>query len=130
MKTNSPPATRARASVRVLVAVAAAGAMLAACTTTQQLGSAEVPHLTSLVQVDDTVTCTMRDGSTQTIKVTAIEPDALVGEHHERVAVADVTRAEIKHLNMTESIVVGVLVAAGIAAAASGGHGGGMGGGY
>ena len=129
MKTNSPPATRARASVRVLVAVAAAGAMLAACTTTQQLGSAEVPHLTSLVQVDDTVTCTMRDGSTQTIKVTAIEPDTLVGEHHERVAVADVTRAEVKHLNMTETVLVGLAVAAG-AALAAGGHGGGMGGGY
>jgi len=106
-----------------------AGALLSACTTVQQLQSSDLPQLTSLVKVDDTVTCTMRDGSTTTIKVTAIEPDALIGDH-QRVSVANITQAEITRLDTTKSVLLGLVVVAGVAAAVGGGgHGGGGGGG-
>lgn len=105
-----------------------AGALLSACTTVQQVQSADLPQLASLVQVNDTVTCTLRDGSTATIKVTSVEHDALVGAN-QRMPIADITRAEIKRLDTTKSVLLGLAVVAGVAAAASGGGGGGMGGG-
>jgi hypothetical protein len=104
--------------------------LLSACTNVQHLRSSDLPQLTSLVKVDNTVTCTMRDGSTTTIKVTAIEPDALIGDQ-QRVSVANITQAEIKRLDTTNSVLLGLVVVAGVAAAVGGGgHSGGGGGGY
>ena len=114
---------------RLPLCIVLAGALLSACTTVQQVQSADLAQLASLVQVGDTVTCTLRDGSTATVKVTATEHDALVGEH-QRVPVADITRAEIRRADTTKTVLLGLLVAAGVAAAASGGGGGGGGGGY
>lgn len=106
-----------------------AGALLSACTTVQQVQSADLPQLASLVEVNDTVTCTLRDGSTATIKVTSVEHDALVGAN-QRVPLSDITRAEIKRMDTTKSVLLGLAVAAGVVAVAAGGHGGGgMGGG-
>lgn len=108
-----------------------AATLLGACTTMQSVQTADLAQLTSIVKVDDTVTCTLRNGSTTTIKVTSVETDALVGGT-QRVAVADVTGAEIKRVDTTKSVLLGLAVVAGVAVAASagGGGGGGGGGGY
>jgi hypothetical protein len=126
---NHPKISRLLGGLKLSLSVLMAGTLLSACTTVQQLQSADLPQLTSLVKVDDTVTCTMRDGSTTTIKVTAIEPDALIGDN-QRVPVANVTQAQIKRLDTTKSVLLGLVVVVGVAAAVGGGgHGGGGGGG-
>jgi invasion protein IalB len=125
MNTKPFLSLRLLAKARIFVAILTAGALLAACSTMQQVQSSELPRLTALVQIDDTVTCTLTNGSTKTIKVTAIEADPLIGENNQRVFVADISRAEIKRLDVTKSVLLGLAVAAGVTAAAAGGHGGG-----
>jgi len=115
--------------LRLPLCICLAGVLLSACTTVRQVQAADLAQLASLVQVGDTVTCTLRNGSTTTVKITSTEHDALVGEN-QRVPVADITRAEIKRADATKSVLLGLLVAAAVAAAASGGSGGGSGGGY
>jgi len=130
MKTRFRPFQRFATVARACVALGTAATLLAACTTSQPVTSADLPRLGALVEVNDTVTCTLRDGSTKTIKVSAVEPDALVGENHQRIALADITQAEITRTDVTKSVLLGLAVAAGVAAAAvAGGGGGGMGGG-
>jgi hypothetical protein len=114
--------------LKLCLSILMASALLSACTTVRQVESADLPQLASLVQADDTVTCTLRDGSTATIKVTSVEHDALVGAN-QRVPFGDITRAEIKRMDTTKSVLLGLVVVAGVAAAAGGGGGGGMGGG-
>jgi hypothetical protein len=121
---HHPKISRLLGGLKLSLSVLMAGTLLSACTTVQYLQSSDLPQLTSLVKVDDTVTCTMRDGSTTTIKVTAIEPDALIGDH-QRVSVANITQAEIKRLDTTKSVLLGLVVVAGVAAAVGGGGGGG-----
>jgi carbohydrate-binding DOMON domain-containing protein len=126
---NHPSASRFLDGVRLSLSVLMTAALLSACTTVQQVQSADIPQLASLVQAGDTVTCTLRDGSTTTVQVTTIEHDALVGAN-QRVLIADITSAEIKRPDTTKSVLLGLAVVAGVAAAASGGGGGGGGGGY
>lgn len=127
---NHPKISRLLDRLKLSLSVLMSVTLLSACTTVQHLQSSDLPQLTSLVKVDDTVTCTMRDGSTTTVKVTAIESDALIGDQ-QRVSVANITQAEIKRLDTANSVLLGLVVVAGVAAAVGGGgHGGGGGGGY
>jgi len=128
MKTQSFPFVR-------IIAIMTACMFLCACTSLQVIPSSDIGQLAKLVQPRDTVDCTMRDGSHVTLKISSVENDTLVGKDGRRVAVSEVTGAEIKRLDSAKSILLGVAVAVGIAVAVAaggggGGHSGGGGGGY
>jgi uncharacterized protein YcfL len=103
---------------------------LVGCTSIQQISTADLGKVTTLVQPGDKVVCSMRDGSIAAFKVASIEGDVLVGESGRRVLVQDMTGVEIKRMDTTKSVLLGLAIAGGVAAAvAIGGHGGGGGGG-
>jgi len=121
MKTSrhSPSAFAAR--LRYCLAGLVACAFLNACTTMQPVATADLVKLPSVVKAGDDVACTLRDGSRLAFKVTAVEPEALVGASR-RLPVADIAQLEIKRIDTGKTVLLCVVIvgaAVGIAAAAS-----------
>ncbi|HUL54335.1 MAG TPA: hypothetical protein VLT83_13095 [Opitutaceae bacterium] len=116
---HAPSAFAAR--LRCCLAGLTACAFLNACTTMQPVASADLAKLTSLVKAGDKVACTLRDGSHVAFAVTAVEPAALVGASR-RVPVAEIAGIEVKRLDTTKTVLLGVVIVgaiAGLAAAAA-----------
>jgi hypothetical protein len=117
---------------RIVALIVVTSFFITSCASFQdvQLPTADQPTATPAVKVGDTVEATTRDGAKKRFKVTAVEPDGLVGQDA-RVAYKDMSSLKLQSADAEKSgtkttwIVVGILAAVGVIAAASGGGGGG-----
>jgi hypothetical protein len=102
---NSGLFTALRRGIAGLVACT----LLNACTTTRPLAAAELVHVSTLVQVGDTVACALRDGTSKTFKVTAVEPAALSGKNV-RLAVEDIAHISIRRFSAKKTLIFSATV--------------------
>ena len=102
--------------------------LLAACTTTRTYRTTADLPIAPLVRIHDTVKCTLRDGTSRTFVVVAVEPAALVGEK-ERVVVTDLVRLEVTRFSAGKTIVLTAILVAGVVVAVVANAGFGIGGG-
>jgi hypothetical protein len=76
----------------------------------------DLGRLASLVEPGDTIKCDFRDGSRAALKVSTVEPNTIIEESGNRVAIADITSAKIEHFDRTKSILLGLAIVAMLAA--------------
>jgi hypothetical protein len=116
---------------RSVALIVVASFFITSCASFQdvQLPTADQPTAMPAVKVGDTVEAITHDGAKKRFKVTAVEPDGLVGQDT-RVAYKDMTSLKVQSAEAGKSgtkttwIVVGVLAAVGVIAASAGGGGG------
>ena len=99
-----------------IFAALAAGMLVCACTKMQSVLPDDLGRLASLVVPGDTVSCHFRDGSTAELKVSTVEPNTIIEESGNRVAIASITSAKIEHFDGTKSILLGLAIVAMLAA--------------
>ena len=99
--------------------------LLMACTSLEGVAipSAATPPGLATAQVGDKVVVNTKAGEKKIFKVTAVEPDALVGKNV-RIAYADMSTLGIKHVKTgrTVLVVVGVALLVAIAGTIHAGH--------
>jgi hypothetical protein len=124
-----PTLGRLASLFRASIAFVLCALFVTGCTSLQQIPSNDLSHLTSTVKPGDQLVCDLRDGSVLELTVASVESDAIVTESGRRLAIADLTRVQIKRSDKTKSVLLGLavagVVAIAIAAAGGGGHGGG-----
>lgn len=126
------PLSRLFGALRAFIAVLLSGIFFTGCTSMQHVGGSEMSRLHALVKPGDEVVCTLRDGTTASFKVASVDVNLLVGEDGRRVAASDIAQVEVKRLDTTKSVLLGLAIAGVVAiiAIAAGGGGGGGSGGY
>jgi len=99
-----------------ILAALVASVLVCACTKMQPVLPDDLGRLASLVEPGDTVSCNFRDGSKAELKVSTVEPNTIIEESGNRVAIASITSAKIKHFDRTKSILLGLAIIAMLAA--------------
>jgi hypothetical protein len=117
--TYRPPTRLGRLIATSLLCVAL---FTSACTTTQAVHTAGAADLRTLFQPGDEVACTLTNGDQANLKLTAVEPDAIIADGR-RINGAEIAGVQITRFDKkkTTAVAVGVVVglAAGAAAASS-----------
>jgi hypothetical protein len=94
--------------------------LLTSCTTLQgvRIPGATTPTSLATAQVGDKVVVTLKTGETKTFRVTAVEPDALVGEDL-RIAYADMSTVSVKRMHVEHTVLVVATIGLVLAVAAT-----------
>ncbi len=111
---RTPVAVRFIPSVAVLISLAL---LFSGCTTLHTVPPSGLVNLTNVVQVGDRVDCTLRDGTHNRFKVTAVEPSALVGGPF-RLPAAEIDHIDLERFDAatTNRVVLGVVLIGGLVA--------------
>jgi hypothetical protein len=94
--------------------------LLMSCTTLEgrPIPGTGTPQTLTTAQVGNRVVVTTKAGETKTFKVTAVEPDALVGKDV-RIAYADMSTLSVRRVKAAQTLLVVATVALVIAVAAT-----------
>ena len=101
---------------RVLVTMICVTVLLTGCTTMNPVDLATDQSMASVLQPNDFVRVWMRDGRVLELKLTAIEPDALVGAE-QRLPLKDVVRVEKRGFSAPRTTLLVLAITASVLAA-------------